>query len=167
MADPIRAIQDKRRTTQEFIDKYKQLVEGAESLLIAYDRQLEGLEGEKEATEAMAQIQAHMPSDWIFGGRKTTVSKNRITGKPKTELIEELILEHGKPMHLTDILAVGTERGLQLDGKRQKRVQLRGTLANCKRLYNTGGNKWWVVGVELPPILRNNGHFENMPLGIR
>ena len=167
MADPIRAIQDKRRTIQEFIDKHKQLLENAEALLVAYDQQLEGLEGEKEATDAMAKIQAHMPSLGDFGEQKTTVAKNRTTGKPKTELIEELLLEHGKPMHLTDILAIGTERGLQLNGRRQKQIQLRSTLSNCKRLYNTGGNKWWVTGVELPPVLQNNGHIENMPLEIR
>ena len=167
MADPIRAIQDKRRTIQEFIDKHKQLLENAEALLVAYDQQLEGLEGEKEATDAMAKIQAHMPSVGDFGEQKTTVAKNRITGKPKTELIEELILEQGRPLHLTDILAIGTDRGLQLNGKRAKQIQLRSTLANCKRLYNIGGNKWWVSGVELPPVLQNNGHIENMPLEIR
>ena len=162
MADPIRAIQDKRHTIQEFIDKHKQLLENAEALLVACDRQLEGLEGEKEATDAMVKIQARMPSLGDFGEQKTTVAKNRITGKPKTELIEELILEQGKPMHLTDILAIGTERGLQLNGKRPKQIQLRSTLSNCKRLYNIGGNKWWVTGVTLPSTSSNNGHVEIM-----
>ena len=162
MADPIRDIQDKIRTTQGFIDQQKQLLENAESLLVAYHRQLEGLEGEKEATMAMVQIQAHMPSGWIFGEEKPTVSKNRITGKPNTELIEELILAHGKPLHLTDILAIGIENGLRLNGKRPGQIQLRGTLSNCKRLYNTGGNKWWVVGVALPSPPQNNGHIESM-----
>ena len=167
MADPIRDIQDRIRTTQEFIDKQKQILEHAESLLVAYHQQLEGSEGEKEAKKAMAQIQAHMPSVGDFGEQKTTVRKNRIAGKPRTELIEELILAQGKPLHLTDILAIGTDLGLQLNGKRPKHIQLRSTLSNCKRLYNIGGNKWWVIGVELPSILQNNGHFENMPLGIR
>ena len=162
MADPIRDIQDKIRTTQEFIDKHKQLIDNAESLLMAYHQQLEGLEGEKEATKAMAGIQAHMPSGLFFGEWKTPVSKKRIMGKPKTELIEELILEQGKPMHLTDILAIGTERGLQLNGKRPKQIQLRSTLSNCKRLYNIGGNKWWVTGVALPSTRSDNGHVEIM-----
>ena len=164
MADPIRAIQDKRRTIQAFIDKQKQVLENADSLLVAYDRQLEGLEGEKEATEAMAKLQAHMPSVGDFGEQKATVSKNRIAGKPKTELIEELILEHGKPLHLTDVLAIGIDRGLQFNGKRPKQIQLRSTLANCKRIYNVGGNKWWVIGVALPTTPQNNGHIESMPL---
>ena len=167
MADPIRDIKDKICTTQEFIDKHKQLLDEAESLLVAYHQQLEGLEREKEATKAMAGIQAQMPSVLLFGERKTPVSKKRITGKPKTELIEELILEQGKPMHLTDILAIGTERGLQLNGKRAKQIQLRSTLSNCKRLYNIGGNKWWVTGVALPSILPNNGHIEGMAFEIR
>ena len=166
MVEPIRDIQGKIRTTQEFIDKHKQLLENAESLLVAYNRQLEGLEGEKEATKAMAQIQAHMPSGGLFGEQKPTVSKNRTTGKPNTELIEELILEHGRPLHMTDILALGAERGLQLNGRRPKQIQLRGTLANCKRLYNIGGNKWWVTGVDLPHALQNNGHIENISMGI-
>ena len=166
MADPIRDIHDKIRATQEFIDKQKQMLENTESLLVAYSRQLEGLEGEKEAAKAITQIQAHMPSDWIWGGQKTTVSKNRINGKPNTELIEELILENGKPMHLTDILATGVERGLQLNGHRPKLIQLRGTLSNCKRLYNVGGNKWWVIGVPLPSMPQSNGHIETMSLEI-
>ena len=112
--------------------------------------------------KAMAGIQAHMPSGLFFGEWKTPVSKKRIMGKPKTELIEELILEQGKPMHLTDILAIGTERGLQLNGKRPKQIQLRSTLSNCKRLYNIGGNKWWVTGVALPSTSSNNGHVEIM-----
>ncbi len=160
MADPIRDIQDKIHTTQEFIDKHKQLLENAESLLAAYNLQLEGLEGEREATKAMTQIQIHMPIVQSFGEQKTTVSKRRIIGKPKTDLIEDLILEHGKPMHMTDILAVGIERGLQFNGKRPKQIQLRSTLSNCKRLYNIGGNKWWVTGIALPPTLQNNGHAE-------
>ena len=167
MANLIRDIQDKIRTAQGFIDKQKQLLENAESLLVAYNRQLEGLEGEKEATKAMAQIQAHMPSGWIFGEQKPIVSKNRPTGKPNTELIEELILAHGKPLHLTDLLVIGIEHGLQLNGQRPPQIQLRSTLSNCKRLYNIGGNKWWVTGAALPSMLQNNGHIENMPMEIR
>ena len=78
MADQIRDIRDKIRTTQEYIAKQKQLIENAECLVAAYQLQLEGLEGANEATKAIQQICANMPSDLIWG-QEATVSKPEST----------------------------------------------------------------------------------------
>ena len=93
---------------------------------------------EETLEEALSGVRALSRS----GGGSVRVSNCR--------LYQEIVEEYGRPVHASDILACALERGLRQGGSRSPMAQLKSSLESCKRVYNVGWNRWWVVGRELP-----------------
>ena len=80
--------------------------------------------------------------------------------KPNVQIYEEVIEDHGRPMHLVNIVDAAQNRGLRLRGTQDAPTQVRNALAGSKRFVNTGANVWWIEGRPLPPKYdaAMNGH---------
>ncbi len=87
--------------------------------------------------------------DKTHSARRTN-SKKKPTGKPNTLIYEEIVREHGRPMHITELLSEALLRGTTFNGKAPAKRQLWGALNSCARFYNTGGNRWWIDGLPNP-----------------
>ena len=115
-------------------------------LMTALERQRQGMEEEKQLFDRL-----HKSGDIFFVPEALT---NKVDGsgrseterKPNSRIYEEVIIDNGKPMHLTDILDASLKRGLQLRGKQREDIQVRNALAGSKRFMNMGNNVWWVRG---------------------
>ena len=71
--------------------------------------------------------------------------------KPNAQMYEEIMLEHGKPIHLIDLLDKALARGLQQQGTGAPENQLRNSLnSSKKRFCNLGNNMWWLADRPLP-----------------
>ena len=68
--------------------------------------------------------------------------------KTKSQEFEKLFKEHG-PMHVTEIVPIAEARGIELVGKKDKKLQVRDNLYGSKKFYNFGGNVWGLVGQEV------------------
>ena len=79
--------------------------------------------------------------------------------KTKSQEFEKLFKEHG-PMHVTEIVPIAEARGIELGGKKDKKLQVRDNLYGSKKFYNFGGNVWGLVGQEVQrgvePVEPNN-----------
>jgi len=78
-----------------------------------------------------------------------TVTVPQPRRKTNVQVFEELLLEHGQPMHATDIAIQAETRGVVFQGSKPREIQARNALANSKRFVNQGGNMWWVANVAL------------------
>ena len=138
---------------EELKAKYARLIGAADQLLKALNEQKQGLESERQALAILSQPMPSGPTLTATGQSTPKTRGKRNYGKPNTQLYEEVILEHGKPMHMSSILEEAIKRGLKLKGKRTTVVQMRSALSNCQRLYNIGSNIWWVIDKPLPEEL--------------
>ena len=81
----------------------------------------------------------------------TTQSASSPKRTLKVDIYTAILKSHGKPMHVSEILAAAQNRGVVLKGTNPARVQLRNALFSSKnRFYNVGDNTWWLVGEPLP-----------------
>ena len=160
MDNHIKDIDKEIQDAQALKFTYARLLEGADQLLLALKEQKQGLEKEKEAR---AVLEEHAPIAFPLAGSEQPAKKPQQMGKLNTQLYEEVILANGRPMHMTSILEESLNRGLVLQGARPAMVQIRGALAGCKRLYNVGGNTWWVIDKPIPEDSPNtNGHEQTL-----
>ena len=89
----------------------------------------------------------------------TTQSASSPKRTLKVDIYTAILKSHGKPMHVSEILAAAHNRGAVLEGTNPARVQLRNALVSSKnRFYNVGDNTWWLVGEPLPED-SPQGHF--------
>ena len=148
-----KAIQD----AEELKAQNARLMDAADQLVKALKEQKQGLESENQALAILGLPMPSVQALTVNGQSTKKTRRKRNYGKPNTQLYEEVILEHGKPMHMSSILEEAIKRGLKLNGKRSPVVQMRTALANCKRLYNVGGNTWWIIDKPLPeePVVKN------------
>ena len=73
------------------------------------------------------------------------------SGKPNTQVFEEILSLNKEPMHITDILASALNMGIEFQGNTDPKTQLRNSLNGAKkRFYNIGNNTWWIVGRPIP-----------------
>ena len=70
--------------------------------------------------------------------------------KPRSQLIEEIILERGRPVYVGDIVEKLLELGVTFTGKTPPRGQVTSAISKSKRFRNMGGNNWWLGSVSLP-----------------
>lgn len=150
MVTPINELGKRIQEAKDLANEYLQRLDAIRDLLNALEDQKRGLENEKEALSKLGEAVLGLPSFGVPGKSGTAAKRKRNYGKPNTQLYEEIILEHGKPMHMSGILEEALKRGLKFKGKRRPVIQMRTALANCKRLYNVGGNIWWVIDKPLP-----------------
>ena len=82
----------------------------------------------------------------------TTQSASSPKRTPKVAIYTAILKSHGKPMHVSEILAAAQSRGVVPRGTTNPpQVQLRNALFSSKnRFYNVGDNTWWLVGEPLP-----------------
>lgn len=62
-------------------------------------------------------------------------------GKPATAIIEDILLEYG-PMHISDIIAIGRERGVSFLGKSSPQRMARNKLDASQRFVLLDTNVW-------------------------
>ena len=71
--------------------------------------------------------------------------------KPNAQLYEDIIREHGRPMHMRELLNAALDRGMKRkNGAALDAKSLQSALSSCKRIANLGGNRWWLAGVPDP-----------------
>ena len=129
----------------------------------------EALKAKQSAVDELARAVQHLtdfcaaiegssllPSALDTGTQRTTGRRRRRLKKPDTHILEEILREHG-PMHVTDLMALATERGVSFAGRPKKGkgpsnpiiVAVR-KLRSSKRFHNFGGNWWGLPGQTLP-----------------
>ena len=159
MSTHTRDLDKEIQRAEELKAEYARKVDAADQLLQALKEQKQGLENERQALTVLGRTIPTMPQLMTNGESSGTQQQVKAYGKPNTQLYEEIILDHGRPMHMSDILEEALNRGLVLRGKRPPIVQMRGALAHCKRLCNVGGNTWWVTDRPVPEEHpTTNGH---------
>ena len=95
------------------------------------------------------EINAERPLTAVAGTTQSASSPKRTR---KVDIYTAILKSHGKPMHVSEILAAAQHRGVVPSGTTNPaRVQLRNALFSSKnRFYNVGDNTWWLVGEPLP-----------------
>ena len=112
----------------------------------------------KVALSAIPELQIKSAS--IMSANSKGRRRGRRKGiKTKSQEFEKLFKEHG-PMHVTEIVPIAEARGIELGGKKDKKLQVRDNLYGSKKFYNFGGNIWGLVGQEVrggvEPVEPNN-----------
>ena len=158
MGNHIRDIDKEIANAEKIKNLYAQRLEAAEQLLQALQDQRGAAEKEREARTILDQPLplASVKTIGVPLRASGTGEQRRNNGKPNTQLFEEVLLEHGNPMHMSSLLDTALARGLQFRGKREPIIQMRNALFNCKRIYNIGGNTWWIIDQPLPEKQLNN-----------
>ena len=167
MTIDVRKIDRDIQTAEKLKSAYAQRLAAVEQWHQALQEQKRGIDNERKALDILNQPMP--PTPFVEAVVHSTKRRNRKPnyGKTNTQLFEEIITEHGRPMHMSSILDVALVRGLKFKGKRPPVTQMRSALSSCKRLYNVGGNYWWVIDHPLPEnASTRNGHGENMPLAL-
>ena len=67
-----------------------------------------------------------------------------------TQLYQQALLDHGRPMHVRELTEAALAHGVQLKGQGDPVEQVRNAVFASKRFENLGGNVWWVVGHPIP-----------------
>ena len=62
-------------------------------------------------------------------------------GKPDTEVLEEILAEYG-PLHISDIITIGRERGVSFIGKTPPKQAARNKLNTSQRFVLIRSNVW-------------------------
>ena len=166
MGNHIRDLDKDIQDAEELKAKYARLIDAVDQLLKALQEQKQGLESERQALAILGLPMPSVPALAVNGQSTSKTRRKRNYGKPNSQLYEDIIREHGKPMHMSDILEEALKRGLKLKGKRTPVVQMRSALANCQRLYNVGSNTWWVIDKPLPeelPVKNGDNKSVDMP----
>ena len=162
MVNHMRDIDKEIANAEKVKNLYAQRLEAAEQLLQALQDQRGAAESERKARAILGQptpLVSAVSAIGVPGIAFASGEQRARYGKPNTQLFEEVLLEHGKPMHMSSLLDAALARGLQFRGKRAPIVQMRTALSNCKRIYNIGGNTWWIIDQPVPEKLpATNGH---------
>ncbi len=110
--------------------------------------QLQAQQRMEELLVTYPEINAERPLTAVAGTAQSASSPKRTR---KVDIYTAILKSHGKPMHVSEILAAAQNRGVVLEGTNPARVQLRNALFSSKnRFYNVGDNTWWLVGELLP-----------------
>ena len=131
---------------------HQKLGEAHLAIAASFYKQTEALTERERGMDAISEAEAtlgHLPEQ--TAGKRAKRRRPKVGGqKPHTALYEDVLREHGRPMHLTDILNEALARGLQQKGKKPPSDQLRSALESAVNIYRVGGNRWWIVGVSEP-----------------
>lgn len=159
-----REVRDERRMISERrqqLEGVLELLAELDSSLQDQDKALEKFESvqtrlrESDAAQALMRLLTETGTD-----QESVLETN---GKPNVQVYEEIILEHGKPIHAADIVKEAVKRGVVFKGQTPKATQVRNSLVGSKRFDNRGGNMWNVpraVQESLTPLerrLKNQG----------
>ena len=86
-------------------------------------------------------------SEWYAGRPSPPTPVGNISN---AQLYQDVLLDHGQPMHVRDIAQAALERGVHLRGKGLPVDQVRNGMSNSRRFVNIGSNVWWVAGQVIP-----------------
>ena len=71
--------------------------------------------------------------------------------RPGTQVIEAILREAGRPLHVTEIAALAAQRGLSFEGKAKPPVRMiQDKMYNSKRFKLFGRNHWGLPGMTMP-----------------
>ena len=110
---------------------------------------VELLQQQLDTTKQNVQFKSAYPETEVVIGHQAPdgIPIRKRNGKTNNQIYEEIILAHGKPMHVTDILDAARVAGVRQKGSAPLLKRLRNVLNGAKtRFYNVGNNHWWVVG---------------------
>lgn len=82
--------------------------------------------------------QKHLPK---MAALETLRIGTKPEGKPDTEVLEEILLEYG-PLHISDIIEIGRERGVPFMGKTSPKQVARSKLSSSQRFVLLRTNIW-------------------------
>ena len=124
------------------------------SLVSAFDEKVTSLEnivnGLAGNSAADADIEKELKKVVKTTTKPQKLRKGRVQ-KPNSQLYEDIIREHGRPMHMRELLNAAIDRGVKRkSGAALDEKSLQSALSSCKRLVNLGGNRWWLAGVPAP-----------------
>ena len=72
------------------------------------------------------------------------------TGTSNSQLYQDVLLAHGRPMHVRKLTEAALARGARLRGEGKPMDQVRSSVSNSKRFVNIGSNVWWVADHPIP-----------------
>ena len=127
---------------------------------------VELLQHQLETTRRNAEFKSAHPETEVVTGHQapdgSPIRKRK--GKTNNSIYQEIILSHGKPMHVTDILDAASTAGVRQKGTAPPIKRLRNVLNGAKkRFYNVGNNHWWVVGKPLPEKEPPSSYSDQQP----
>ena len=130
------------------LEETKRLATMYAALVEVLAEQLQAQQRMEELLVTYPEINAERPLTAVAGTTQSASSPKRTR---KVHIYTAILKSHGKPMHVSEILAAAQNRGVVLKGTNPARVQLRNALFSSKnRFYNVGDNTWWLVGEPLP-----------------
>ena len=88
------------------------------------------------------EINAERPLTAVVGTTQSASSPKRTR---KVHIYTAILKSHGKPMHVSEILAAAQNRGVELKGTNPARVQLRNALFSSKNRFQCG-RQYMVAG---------------------
>lgn len=142
-------VQDMEQRLKELQDKSASYAETAQDTE-AYLEYLKGLQPhiEKGTPYFMPEDNSHQSTN---GNGTHQSASNKGKGAINNRLLyQRIILYHGQPMHVRDIVKEAISCGLEFQTPNPN-GQVRNSLNNAKKMfYNTGSNTWWIVGEPEP-----------------
>ena len=137
------------------IEQLEKAIEEAESLAEQHRTWGDILKKQLEVAKEKVAWQARYPRSTLGQESATEVKATRPrrrsgNQKPRNQLIEEIILEHGRPMHVSDIVERLQALGVTFGGTTPPKTQVTSSVSKSKRFVNTGGNKFLVDSMPLP-----------------
>ena len=131
-------------------EKYKNLAAAFDERASSLDEMIRGATRKVQADAIIDRTLAECTQPPVKAQEQ---SRDRYR-KSKAQIYEDIIREHGKPMHLTDILNTALDLGITFKGADNKplKERLRGALLSAVRLENMGSNYWWVVNAPLADV---------------
>lgn len=128
-----------------------ELKEQIDALDAALASQEEGLVAEERAHAQLPSWEAW--HQFVGGAQQSPLESPLATrAKSNVQIYRDVLLEHGKPMHVPALYEAALSHGLRLRGKGDPREQVRNSLTGSKDFVNKGDNHWWVEGVPLPEL---------------
>ena len=129
-------------------EKHKGLAAAYDERAASLDEMIRGATRKEKADAIIESALAELP---LAPVKAEGYSRDRYR-KSKTQIYEDIVREHGMPMHLTAILNAALDRGITFkgnDNRKPLKERLRGALLSAVRLENMGSNYWWIVDAPL------------------
>lgn len=139
------AVSSKTASLEQELQETVHLVEKYQSLSEILRDELDLSKRRDEWNAKYPGEQEHKKASAVGSSRRRSSIR-----KPRSQLIEEIILERGRPVYVGDIVEKLLERGVTFTGKTPPRGQVTSAISKSKRFRNMGGNNWWLGSVSLP-----------------
>ena len=124
-----------------------------DAIVAAARAQLDDLDAKRDKLLKIIELAESMDTPTIPQGReeapKPPVRRPSTVTLATYEAVRSILLEHGKPMKTSDLLAGVIERGVEVGGKKPA-YTLSARLSNSKEFKGHRGVGWWFADRPLP-----------------